>query len=136
MVNFTRDDLISLFGNVSGDRNDVRHRNAINISQAASGSAVSIGGGIVLSAAHVFRATVSEETDARLRGGATKLRPDEWTAGDIPWLIELIAPFGGQEEILKDLSSEISKGKPFTFHTTTPQGRVVKTWPENTETLQ
>lgn len=54
MVNFTRDDLISLFGNVSGDRNDVRHRNAINISQAASGSAVSIGGGIVLSTAHVF----------------------------------------------------------------------------------
>ena len=63
------------------------------------------------------------------------MRRDEWTAGDLPWLIELIAPFGGQEEILKDLSSEIFKDKPFTFHTTTPQGRVVKTWPED-QTLQ
>lgn len=73
-------------------------------------------------------AMVSEETNARLEGGASKLRPDEWTGGDIPWLIELITPFGAQEEVLKDLETSVFDGKTFKFHTTTPEGkRVVKT---------
>ena len=76
-------------------------------------------------------ATVSEETNARLEGGASKLRQDEWAGGDIPWLIELITPFGAQEEVLKDLETSVFNGKPFKLHTTTPQGRIVKTWPEN-----
>jgi len=79
-------------------------------------------------AAVALWALVSEETDKRLEAGASKLRPDEWKSGDIPWLIELITPFGAQEEILSDLSSVIFKDKSFKFHTTTPEGRVVKTY--------
>lgn len=72
-------------------------------------------------------ARVSEETDARLRGGAFKLRADEWKGGTIPWLIELIAPFGGQEEIMADLSAAIFPTEAFNFHFVDPNGqRVVK----------
>lgn len=80
-------------------------------------------------AAVALWAMVSEETEARLKDGAHKLRADEWKGGDRPWLIELVAPFGGQEEILADLSKTVFGGKPFSFHTATPEGqRVVKTY--------
>lgn len=76
-----------------------------------------------------FWAHVTPETDQRLREGAFKLRPDEWRGGDIPWLIELIAPFGGQEEIFRDLSEVVFKGQPFNYHTVDENGqRVVKAY--------
>lgn len=80
-------------------------------------------------AAVAFWAMVSEETEERLKAGAHKLRADEWKGGDRPWLIELVAPFGGQDDILADLSTSVFDGKPFSFHTATPDGqRVVKTY--------
>jgi cytolysin-activating lysine-acyltransferase len=80
-------------------------------------------------AAVAFWAMVSEETEERLKAGAHKLRADEWKGGERPWLIELVAPFGGQDEILADLSASVFGGKPFSFHTATPDGqRVVKTY--------
>ena len=79
-------------------------------------------------AAVALWAAVSEETEARLIGGAHKLRADEWRGGDRKWLIELIAPFGAQDEILADLSRSIFAGESFRFHHTTPEGkRVVAT---------
>lgn len=74
-------------------------------------------------AAVALWAMVSEETEQRLEAGAHKLRPDEWRGGDRPWLIELVAPFGAQEEILKDLSASVFHGKPFKFHHATADGR-------------
>lgn len=80
-------------------------------------------------AAVALWAMVSEETEARLKDGAHKLRPDEWKAGDRPWLVELVAPFGGQQEILADLSKSVFGGQPFSFHTTAADGqRVVETY--------
>jgi len=80
-------------------------------------------------AAVALWATVSEDTEERLKAGANKLRADEWQGGDRPWLIELIAPFGAQDEILADLSKTVFGGKPFSFHTATPDGqRVVKVY--------
>lgn len=76
-------------------------------------------------AAVAIWATVSDETDQALREGRSKLRPDEWKNGDNPWLIELIAPFGAQDEILDDLSKVIFKGKPFSYHTVKDGLRVV-----------
>ncbi|WP_018995406.1 toxin-activating lysine-acyltransferase [Hirschia maritima] len=74
-------------------------------------------------------ANVSEETEKRLMDGGYKLRPDEWKGGDRAWLIELIAPFGGQDEMMKDFSEHIFKGKPFKFHKTGPDGvRMVETY--------
>ena len=78
-------------------------------------------------AAVALWASVSEETEARLQSGGVKLRPDEWKSGDRPWLIELVAPFGGHDEILRDLSSSVFSRKPFKFHQSTPDGRRVVT---------
>jgi len=80
-------------------------------------------------AAVALWATVSEETEARLEAGGAKLRPDEWQNGDRPWLIELVAPFGGVDEILSDLSSSIFADKPFKYHHLNEAGaRVVSTY--------
>jgi len=78
--------------------------------------------GTTTPAAVALWASVSEETEERLKSGAGKLRPDEWKAGDRLWLMEVVAPFGGQDEILQDLSKTVFAGKPFKFHHTTPQG--------------
>lgn len=78
-------------------------------------------------------AHASKDTDERLVAGAHKLRPDEWVGGDIPWLIELIAPFGGQDEILADFSKAIFPGKPFKYHRINAQGqREVAMWDPDT----
>lgn len=73
-------------------------------------------------AAVALWASVSEETEARLQSGGSKLRPDEWKNGDRPWLIELIAPFGAQDEIMRDLAGSVFNGKGFKFHHLNPQG--------------
>jgi cytolysin-activating lysine-acyltransferase len=73
-------------------------------------------------AAVAFWAQVNAETEARLMASGGKLRPDEWKNGDRHWLIELVAPFGAEAEILSDLQSSVFLGKTFKFHRTTPQG--------------
>ena len=70
-------------------------------------------------------ARVSEDTDKRLREGAFKLRMDEWKGGSIPWLIELIAPFGGHDEIMADFSAAIFPTEAFNFHRVDPNGQRV-----------
>lgn len=80
-------------------------------------------------AAVALWATVSAETEARLEAGGAKLRPDEWRNGDRAWLIDLVAPFGGVDEILADLSQSVFDGKPFKYHHLNEAGaRVVSTY--------
>jgi cytolysin-activating lysine-acyltransferase len=77
----------------------------------------------------VFYANVSEETDARLTAGAHKLRAEEWIGGDIAWLIELVAPFGAQDEIMADFALNIYPDKPFKYHQVNAAGeREVAVW--------
>ena len=86
-------------------------------------------------AAVAFWASVSRETEDRLIAGGHKLRPDEWKGGDRLWLIELVAPFGAQDEILADLKTSVFAGRPFKFHRSTPEGRrVVETVSPSAET--
>ena len=54
-----------------------------------------------------FWAFLTEEAEARLKGGNPRLRPDEWKAGDRAWLIDLVAPFGKPEVMLKDLKEVV-----------------------------
>ncbi|MFZ4604150.1 MAG: toxin-activating lysine-acyltransferase [Caulobacterales bacterium] len=74
-------------------------------------------------AAIALWAFVSPETDARLEGEAFKIAPHEWNAGDQAWLIELVAPFGAQEEIIRDLATNVFSDRPFKFHMTGPDGQ-------------
>jgi len=60
--------------------------------------------------AYVSWAMISEETEARLMEGKMRLRPDEWKGGDRVWIIDLIAPFGGQQAIMMDLKDKVFGG--------------------------
>ncbi len=48
-------------------------------------------------------AKVSPEVAARLDGGDSRLKPEEWRCGELVRLIHVIAPFGGAKEIVADL---------------------------------
>ena len=78
-------------------------------------------------AAVALWAKVSDATQVRLMEGGGRLRPDEWRGGDHAWLIDLVAPFGGQDQILRDLSAQVFAGGGFRFHQSTAEGqRVVR----------
>jgi cytolysin-activating lysine-acyltransferase len=55
----------------------------------------------------VFWGTVSDDVAARLAEGTSKLRPQDWKSGDNLWVVEVIAPFGGPEEMVKDLKAAV-----------------------------
>jgi cytolysin-activating lysine-acyltransferase len=74
-------------------------------------------------AAVALYAKVSEEVSQRLQAGAHKLRVDEWHSGDINWLIELIAPFGGHREIFDDIRINLFKESGFWHHKIDESGK-------------
>ncbi len=55
----------------------------------------------------VLWAYVDDDTAARLAAGTNKLRPQDWKSGNTLWAVEVIAPFGGAEEMLKDLKAKV-----------------------------
>lgn len=68
--------------------------------------------------AAVTWARVSSEVDAKLRENAGKpvrLRPDEWTSGDICWLIDLVGDPKGLNNALKALLAGPFKETPATI---------------------
>jgi hypothetical protein len=92
---------------------------------------------------------VSEEVEAMLARGTTKLRPQDWKSGDQPsssaaapasepggavgqgrlWVVEVVAPFGGAEEMVKDLKANVHPGRETKFLAVGRDGkREVKTW--------
>ena len=60
-----------------------------------------------------FWGYLSEEGEQRLQSGGGRLAPADWKAGDRLWLVEIVAPFGGANEMVKDLSETALKGKKF-----------------------
>lgn len=57
--------------------------------------------------AFVTWANLNEEAEQRMMAGHTRLRPSDWNAGDRAWIIDLIAPFGGQEAVLKEVKQRL-----------------------------
>ena len=70
-------------------------------------------------------AHVSAEVDARLSAGVQRLAPDDWASGEILWLVEMIAPFGGAEGLFSELLQTVFKGKTVKFHSIDAQGKRV-----------
>lgn len=62
--------------------------------------------------AYACWAFVSDEVDERLASGMVRLRPDEWRSGKNAWLIDLVAPFGAGEMLLKKLKEQVFKDHP------------------------
>lgn len=62
--------------------------------------------------AFVSWASLSDEVATRVTGGNPRLSPSEWKCGDQPWLIDLVAPFGGAEGVLKELKAKVFPDRP------------------------
>jgi cytolysin-activating lysine-acyltransferase len=50
---------------------------------------------------------LSKDIEEEMIKGRRKLKPHEWRTGDQPWLIDLIAPFGGGDEFLVHLRDKV-----------------------------
>jgi len=64
-----------------------------------------------------FWAYVNERVDERLSGGNARLAPADWKSGDILWLVDIVAPYGGQEEMLQDLKVKVFPEQPIKVFT-------------------
>jgi len=58
-----------------------------------------------LPVSYVSWAFINEEVEKRLIKNAGKLSPDEWDCGDRLWLMDVVAPFGGINQIFNDLQN-------------------------------
>jgi cytolysin-activating lysine-acyltransferase len=71
----------------------------------------------------VLWAFVNDEVEARLLSGSARVRPQDWKSGDKLWIVEacpgprsgMIAPFGGTDEMLKDLKAKVFKDREVRF---------------------
>ncbi len=50
-----------------------------------------------------------------VEAGATQLRPQDWKSGDRLWVVEVIAPFGGAEEMIRDLKAKVFPDREVKF---------------------
>jgi cytolysin-activating lysine-acyltransferase len=68
-------------------------------------------------------AFASDEVEARLAQGVTRLRPQDWKSGDKLWVVEAIAPFGGPEEMIKDLKANVFATREVRYVAMTTEGK-------------
>lgn len=69
-------------------------------------------------------AYVNDEVNARLGSNIPKIAPHEWKSGAHLWLIDVVAPFGGLEEIVVDLAQSNLAGQAFKALMPKPDGAV------------
>jgi cytolysin-activating lysine-acyltransferase len=74
-----------------------------------------------------FWATVNAEVEERLAAGTSRLRPQDWKSGDQAWVVEAIAPFGGAEEMVRDLKNSVFDQRQLTYLATGTSGPQQKT---------
>lgn len=67
-------------------------------------------------------AMVTQEVEQRLLQGHKRLRPEEWDSGDIPWLIDIVAPYGGADAALGELVDQTFGGRAVKTLVPTPGG--------------
>ncbi|SFU46464.1 cytolysin-activating lysine-acyltransferase [Polaromonas sp. YR568] len=80
-------------------------------------------------------ARLSEEVVQRYRTAPHQLTLADWASGDQIWLIDVFTPFGGAQEVLKDLREQVFAGQ--VVHQLVPVGAQAKvmTWPAAVEGL-
>jgi len=66
-------------------------------------------------------AKVSDEVDKRLRGGEPRIAPHEWQSGEHLWMIDMVAPFGGLDEMFDELRKEQLAGQKISALIPDPQ---------------
>lgn len=61
--------------------------------------------------AFVSWARLSPEVAQRFRRMPHRLTPADWRSGDEVWVVDLLAPFGGAKEVIKDLRESVLPGQ-------------------------
>jgi cytolysin-activating lysine-acyltransferase len=56
-------------------------------------------------------ATVSSEVDQRMRSATPVIAPHEWHSGSIPWLIDIVMPFGEDLPLIQEVVSSFAQGQ-------------------------
>ena len=65
--------------------------------------------------AFVSWAFVNDEVHQRLLAGQGKLAPHEWKQGSHLWLIDVVTPFGGLDDILADVQKQNFQGQTLRY---------------------
>jgi cytolysin-activating lysine-acyltransferase len=64
-----------------------------------------------------------EEQEERIAGkGIRRLMPTDWKTGEALWLIDFVAPFGGQEKMVEELRLKILPGQRMKMLQAKPEG--------------
>jgi cytolysin-activating lysine-acyltransferase len=60
-------------------------------------------------------AFVDDEVEQRLLSGRAKLAPDDWKSGKKLWLVEVVAPFGEADAMIKNLKRRTFPNREIAF---------------------
>lgn len=71
-------------------------------------------------------ALLDDEAEARIINGSVKLAPNEWNRGDRFWIIDVIAPFGGIDDMMKDLKEKVFKNNVVKYIQADEDGRRIE----------
>jgi cytolysin-activating lysine-acyltransferase len=61
--------------------------------------------------AYVSWAYLSEDAAKRYQQAPHHLMPSDWKSGDQVWIVDLCTPFGGAQDVLKDLREGVLRGQ-------------------------
>jgi cytolysin-activating lysine-acyltransferase len=79
--------------------------------------------------AFITWAKLSAEAADRYRLAPHRLVPADWKSGEQVWLVDVVAPFGGAPEAIKDLKEKLFAGQPLFQLAPAPEGPAnVLTW--------
>jgi cytolysin-activating lysine-acyltransferase len=79
--------------------------------------------------AFVSWAKLSDEVVARYKTPPHHLTPSDWKTGEQIWIVDMLVPFGGAQDVLKDLKENVFKGETLYQLAPMPSGEVqVLTW--------
>ena len=80
--------------------------------------------------AYVSWAFLSEDVAKRCQQSPHHLSASDWKSGDQVWIVDLCAPFGGMQEVMKELREVTFAGKVVHQFTLSGDGQVkAMTWP-------
>jgi len=81
--------------------------------------------------AYLSWAFVNDEVQARLAGGQLRLAPHEWKCGENLWLIDVVAPFGKVDDLIRELREKVFPTRPIKCLAPDPEGKGLRVteWP-------
>ncbi|WP_310626482.1 toxin-activating lysine-acyltransferase [Limnohabitans sp.] len=80
--------------------------------------------------AYVSWARLSEDVAKRYQQAPHHLNASDWKSGEQIWIVDLCTPFGGMQEVMKDLRESVFAGQEIHQFTLGANGQVkAMTWP-------